>query len=180
MDPLAHVFLPLLVAYAIRPALFDRPWTFGVAGFGLLPDADKFLGLQGLGHSLVAVVPLSVLLLAAGRALDRDLAETYALLAVAFLASHLLLDAVDGGPVPLLYPLVRTGAGLTYPATLSFGEGVLGVAVHGPVVAVRTSAPSAGYGTFGFVDGSGVASALAFAAAYVGRQLSTTRPGGQP
>lgn len=164
MDPLTHVFLPLLVAYAARPDLFGDRRALAVAGVGLLPDADKFVGAQGLLHSLVPLVPL----IAATAAAERRLAGRYryTALAAAFLASHLLLDLLDGGPTPLLYPFVTSGVGLVFPATVTFGQGPLGVVVDGPLVALRPATPRTGYQSFGFVNGFGAASALAFLAAY--------------
>lgn len=171
MDPLAHVFLPLLVVYAVRPGLFERPWPFGLAGFGLLPDADKFLGLQGLGHSLVTLVPLGVLVWAGARYVDVDEAESYAVVGLFFIASHIVLDTLDGGPTPLLYPFVHQGVGVVYPATVAFGEGWVGFVVRGPVIAFRTVAPRSGYQSFGFLNGFGLASALAFLSVVLGRRL---------
>lgn len=168
MDPLTHVFLPLTVAYAVRPELFAAPRHFAVAGFGLVPDLDKFVGQQGLLHALPALSVLAIALLVGERRLTGR--RTYAALAVAFLASHLLLDFLDGGPVPLLFPFVKTGAGLTYPMTLTFGEGPLGVVVRGPPVALRSGAPRTGHQSFGgIVTSTGIASVLTFLGVLFGR-----------
>lgn len=164
MDAISHVFLPLTVAYVLRRELFASPDRLFLAGFGLLSDLDKLLGMPGLLHSLVALVPLSAALLAAEWLHRREL--TWSPLVVAFIASHLVLDFVDGGPVPLLYPVVETGIGLEYPARSVFGTGPLGVAIEGPLATMRVRAPRAGFNTYGFVDGAGVASALVFAAIY--------------
>lgn len=174
MDALTHVFLPLAVGYAVRPAWFESPARFGVAAFGLLPDLDKFVGAAGLFHSLVAVVPLSAAMLA----VDRRVADRATVggvgranvggVAVALVWSHLLLDVFDGGPVPLLFPVVEQGVGLRYPARVAFGVDPLGVAVRGPLVALRTTAPAPGFNAYGFVTGFGVASLLAFVAIYLG------------
>lgn len=179
MDPLAHVFLPLLVAYAARPELFAARWPLALAGFGVLPDADKFLGLQGLGHSLVTVLPVALVVVAAEYAirkrLDVDRRPVYALLASAFLLSHLALDVLDGGPVPLLFPVVTQGLGLVFPATVTFGQGLLGVVVEGPLVALHSTAPRVGHQTFGFFQGAGVASLLAFLVAYAAGERARGR-----
>lgn len=167
MDPLTHVFLPLTVAYAVRPDLFPDPHHLALAGFGLVPDLDKFLGMQGLFHALPALVPLSAVVLAGERRLRGG--TTYAWLAVAFLASHLILDLLDGGPVPLLYPFVETGTGLFFPATVTFGQGPVGVVVDGPLVSLRNTAPRTGHGSFGLLTGYGFASVLAFLAVWDGR-----------
>lgn len=174
MDVLTHLFLPITVAFAVYREWFDSPAWFGLAGFGLLADFDKFLGAPGLLHSLVGVVPASVVLFAAGRYFDRP---TAARLAIAFLWSHLLLDVIDGGPVPLLFPLFETGIGLQYPAKVVFGAEPLGVAVRGPLLALRTTAPRAGFNAYGFLNGFGIASALTFAAIYVGARSKSAGVG---
>jgi membrane-bound metal-dependent hydrolase YbcI (DUF457 family) len=176
MDALTHLFLPATVAYAALHERFDSPRWLALAGLGLLADFDKYLGAPGLLHSLVPVVPLSVGLLAVGR--YRDAAPTLTRLAVGFLWSHLLLDVLDGGPVPLLFPLVESGVGLRYPARVAFGEGLLGFAVRGPVVALRTTAPRGGFNAFGFLNGFGVASLVAFAAVFVGVRYAGASAGG--
>jgi membrane-bound metal-dependent hydrolase YbcI (DUF457 family) len=172
MDVLTHLFLPLTVAFAVRREWFDSPAWLALGGFGLLSDFDKFLGAPGLLHSLGGVVAASLALLGAGRLLDRefDAADfsTAARLAVAFVWSHLLLDVIDGGPVPLLFPMLETGIGLRYPAKVAFGVEPLGIAVRGSLVALRTTAPRAGFNAYGFLNGFGVASALTFAAIYLG------------
>lgn len=185
MDVLTHLFLPLAVGYAVRPAWFESPAWFGVAAFGVLPDFDKFLGAAGLLHSLVSVVPLSAAMFAADRLVARrsnagDAAPQSTVgrfgranvgaVAVALVWSHLLLDVVDGGPVPLLFPLVEQGIGLRYPARVAFGVEPLGVAVRGPLVALRTTVPRPGFNGYGFVNGFGVASVLTFAAIRLGTE----------
>lgn len=172
-DFLTHLFLPLTAAYVLRPDLFPSPAYLAVAGFGLLADADKFLGTPGLLHSLVTLVPLSVGLVAAERWLRGE--TRYAPLAVALILSHLVLDVVDGGPVPLVYPVVETGIGLTYPARTAFGVGPLGVVIEGPLVALRTAVPVPGHNTYGFIDGAGVASALLFGLIYAGERWRAGR-----
>lgn len=168
MNALTHVFLPLVVAYAVRPDLFAEPRRLAIGAFGLLPDADKLLGMQGLLHGLVALIPIVALLFVLEWRLRGRL--TYATLSALIVGSHLLLDFLAGGPVPLLFPLVDSGIGLTYPMTVSFGEGPLWVAFEGPLVGLTTGSPQPGYGTFGFIDGFGVASTLAFLVVYGGRE----------
>lgn len=58
MDSLSHLFLPLVAVYVVHPKVFERPWTLLLAGFGLLSDLDKFLGVPGLLHSLVTIGPI--------------------------------------------------------------------------------------------------------------------------
>lgn len=165
MDFLSHLFLPLTAVYVARRELFDRPWLLGVAGFGLLSDFDKFLGVPGLLHSLVTLVPICAVVLAAEYRLRGEL--EWAPVVVALIGSHLVLDFVDGGPVPLLFPLVETGIGLQYPAQTAFGEGLVGVAFEGSLVAVRATAPRPGFNTYGFIQGAGVAAMLLFAVVYL-------------
>lgn len=50
MDILAHLFLPITVAYTVRPDLFPSPWYFDLTIFAVLPDFDKLLGIPGLLH----------------------------------------------------------------------------------------------------------------------------------
>lgn len=165
-DFLTHVFLPLTAAYVLRRELFASPVYLLVGGFGLLSDVDKFLGMPGLLHSLVTLVPICLALLGLEYAWRREL--TWAPVLVALILSHLVLDFVDGGPVPLLYPIVREGIGLQYPVRTIFGTGLLGVALEGPIVSLRVAAPRPGHNTYGFIKGFGVANALLFAVVYVG------------
>jgi membrane-bound metal-dependent hydrolase YbcI (DUF457 family) len=161
MDFLTHLCLPVTVAYVLRPDLFESPSTFLLAGFGLLPDADKFLGMAGLLHSLVTLVPVLLGLLLVERVVRGE--TRYAWLAAALALSHLLLDFVDGGPVPLLAPFLWEGIGLEYPVRTLFGGGPLGVLwLEGPLVSLRVVTPEQGFNTYGFINGTGVMSALTF------------------
>ncbi len=171
MDALTHVFLPLTVAYAAWPQRFERPEYLALGLLGLVGDGDKFLGHPGLLHSLLTLGPLCLGLIALEYGWRRRV--QYSAFAAAFILSHLVLDLVDGGPVPVLYPLTTAGIGLVYPIQVAFGEGWLGIAFHGPPVALRTTAPRPGFNTYGFVNGFGVASLLAFLAAALGSTLSS-------
>lgn len=165
-DVLTHVFLPLTAVYVLRRDLFPSPLYLSFGGLGLLADVDKFLGVPGLLHSLVTLAPVCLLMVAAEKWFHGDLDVSP--VAVAIVLSHLLLDFVDGGPVPLLYPLIETGVGLQYPARVAFGAGALGVAIDGPLATLRTTAPNPGFNQYGFVHGEGVAIALLFTVIYVG------------
>ena len=173
MDFLTHLCLPMTVAYVLYREVFDSPVTLLLAGFGLLPDADKFLGMPGLLHSLVTLVPIAVLLLALERGVRGE--TTYATIVVALASSHLLLDFVDGGPVPLLFPFVLEGVGLQYPVRTVFGQGLLGLTFEGPLVRLRVLTPRPGYNTYGFIKGAGVASSLTFLAVYLGTERRARR-----
>lgn len=175
MDPLAHVFLPLLVAYVLVPEWFPSPAYVAIGTFGLLPDVDKLLGVPGMLHSLVTVVPLCLALVALDRWLPFD--ARYGALAAAFVLSHLFLDFLDGSGFYVLYPVVEGGLGLSFPMVVTFGEGLLGFQFEGaPVVVERLESPT-GFAesstvdsnTFGFFDAYGFATALAFLAVVVGR-----------
>lgn len=162
MDPLTHLFAPLTAACARSSAFCRRPATAALAGFAAVPDADKLLGRPGLLHSLLTLAPL----VAVVYAVERSLRGTWTLAATvaAFLASHLVLDFVDGGPVPLLYPLVEAGPGLQYPSRIAFDAG-FGVAVEGPLLSLRVIAPRAGFHTYPtLITGTGVLSVLVFVA----------------
>jgi hypothetical protein len=147
--------------------VFDRPWRFALAGFGLFPDFDKFLGVPGLLHSAVTLVPITLLLFAVEWRLRGKLLVS--LLIAVFAWSHIPLDIIDGGPVPLLFPFVRAGIGLQYPVQTVFGEGLLGVGFRGPFVTLRMTAPRPGYNTYGFLQGYGIASALLFGSIFFGK-----------
>ena len=173
MDPLTHVFLPLLVAYVLRPDLFPDYRYLLLGGFGVIPDLDKLIGIPGLLHSLVTLVPLCVVLIAADYWYRGD--STYGLLASAFLLSHLLLDIIEGVPVTLLYPFVTTGVGLAYPMEVVFGTGPLGFTFQNPPIALEFSETRTGYAesdaveanTFGFIDEYGVTSTITFVVVYL-------------
>lgn len=171
-DFLTHVFLPLTGAYVLRRHRFRSPLYLGLGAFGLLPDFDKFLGYPGLLHSLITLVPLCLIVVAGERWLSGR--SAYGPVIAALVCSHLVLDFVDGGPVPLLYPLVETGVGLEYPVRTVFGQRPLGVTFEGSLVQLRTAAPRGGYNTYGFIDGFGVASALLFLTVYAGMKWQST------
>jgi len=175
VDLLTHLFLPLTVGYVLRRELFDHPGAFTLAVFGLFPDFDKFLGEPGLLHSLVTVVPFCLAILAVEHWYRGG--WRYAPIVAAFIGSHLVLDILDGGPVPLLYPFAEQGVGLRYPAQLVFGADPVGLAVRGPVVALRVTTPRSGYGAYGFLTGEGIAWALTFVALLVGLGLRDRRDG---
>lgn len=166
MDALTHVFLPLTAAYVLKPEAFASPARLTVAGFGLFPDADKFLGQPGLLHSLVTLGPLVAGLFVVERWLTGG--STVSLLAAAFLGSHLALDVLDGGPVPLLFPFIERGVGLGFPDSAAFGEGPLGVTIHGPLVTGQIPTPQPGFYSYGFLTGFGIAGALRFTTVFFG------------
>lgn len=160
MDALTHIFLPLTAVYVLFPEVFQRRRHLTIGGLGLLPDCDKFLGIPGLLHSLASIVPLCVLLLVLERRITGS--WTYSPIAVLFILSHLLLDLLDGGPVPSLFPFVMSGLGFHYPIEVFFGEGLLGITFQGPIITLTTARPRPGYNTYGFITSFGVTSLLLF------------------
>ena len=166
MDVLTHLFLPITVAYAVRPDLFPSPWHFALAVFAVLPDFDKLLGTPGLLHSIFAVGAIGF----GGALLERHFSgtKTYTTVATLFLASHLLLDFLDGGPVTFLYPLIETGVGLEYPTQIVFGDTVRDVAVRNPLPHVHAGATNSSREAYSLVNGYGILSALVFVTVYLG------------
>lgn len=173
MDALTHLFLPTTIAYVLFPDLFERRRYLALGVFGLLSDFDKFLGVPGTLHSLVTLVPLCVGLVAAERLLRG--AVRYSPVVAGIVLSHPLLDVVEGGPAPLLAPLVETGVGFRYPVRVSFGEGLLGIRFHGPFVELVSTTPRPGFNTYGFVNGFGVTSMLVFVVLFVGLEWTRRR-----
>lgn len=169
MDALTHLFLPLVVVMAYRPALLDSPIAVPIVLFGLAPDFDKLLGAIGLFHSLLVLVPVGLAILVVSRvAADRgfDRARAYGMVAVLLLGSHLLLDFIDGGPVTLLAPVVAEGVGLEYPMRVFFGESAVSVTSSGPVVRLRVGTPRNCVHPYTPLDSVGVASTLLFVTLY--------------
>ena len=172
MDVLTHLFLPIAVAFAIQPDLFPSPRYFALAVFAILPDFDKLLGIPGLLHSVfvVGVIGLVAFIL------ERRFAGTrsYAAVTTIFLASHLLLDFLDGGPVTFLYPLVETGVGLEYPSQIVFGDAVQNVTVRNPLPRVQVDATNSNRTAYSLVNGYGILSALVFVTVYLGLEPRRT------
>lgn len=168
MDILTHVFLPLTAVYVLKPELFTSQWRFWVAGFGLLPDVDKLLGQPGLLHSLVTLLPLVAVIFIVERYISGE--NTIGFLVAAFLGSHLILDILDGGPVPLLFPIILDSVGLHFPALVSFGRGPVGVMIHGPLATKQIATPGPGSNSYGFLNGFGIASGILFVIIYFGTQ----------
>jgi hypothetical protein len=166
MDVLTHLFLPITVAYAVRPDLFPSPWYFALAVFAVLSDFDKLLGIPGLLHSVFAVGAIGLGVGLFERRFSGT--TTYATVATVFLASHLLLDLLDGGPVTFLYPLIETGVGLEYPTQIVFGDAVQDVAVRNPLPRVHVNTANTSREAYSLVNGYGILSALVFVTVYLG------------
>jgi len=177
MDPLTHIFLPLTIAYVLRGDLFGRSRYLLFCLFGLVPDIDKLIGVPGLFHSLVALIPFCLVIVVVRY--RNEPRATYGVLASVFVFSHLLLDFLEGVTVPLLYPIVETGVGLTYPGTIVFGPGAgpLWIAFDGLPIALTVGQLRTGHAdaavsanTFGFLNGFGIAAMLTFFLVYGGLQ----------
>ena len=151
MDVLSHTFLPLIFLLGIG-RLSKRHIMISPAS--LLPDLDK-LFLTGLLHSLLVISPVLLAIAAAERKLKGNL-ETSLILSF-FVLSHVFLDILDGGPVPVAYPAVSLGFGISYNAKIFVSN--LTVSDIFPSVEIREISPSESYELF---SGFGLASAIIF------------------
>ncbi len=162
-DLLSHVFLPLILIYAVRRKL--KPYHIALIPFTVLPDLDKFLGMVGLLHSLVTTIPLCLLLVllewTAGKLTNKNTSYEYSLIASFYILSHFFLDILDGGPVTLLYPFVKAGIGLSFPATLELGSNPFEFSINNifPQLVYMVPKPSKSYE---ILSGFGVASVILF------------------
>ena len=143
-----------------------KPYHIALIPFTVLPDLDKFLGVVGLLHSLVTITPLCLLLIlfewTAGKLTNKNTSYfQYSLIASFYVFSHLFLDILDGGPVTLLYPFVKAGIGLSFPATLELGSNPFEFRINNisPQVVYEVPEPSKSYE---ILSGFGVASAILF------------------
>ena len=161
MDLLTHIFLPLILIYSVRREL--KPYHIILIPFTILPDLDKLFEV-GLLHSLVTIVPISILLIfiewIAGKLMKRNSYE-YSLTASFYMFSHLFLDILDGGPVTLLYPFVKTGVGLTFPATIELGQSPFDIQVKNLLPSLILTIPEKAH-SYGIFSGFGVASMILF------------------
>lgn len=175
MDALTHLFLPLTVAYVLRPDRFADPRAFALGLFGLLPDVDKLLGIQGAFHSLALIVLGGAFLLAVEYHVRGTL--SHAPIAAALLGSHLLLDFLDGGPVFLLLPTLGAGFGLTFPSTISLGASLTSVGISHPLPNLQISnTVHRGARTYSLITGYGVLSLLVFVTVVAGMRRQKHPP----
>ncbi len=152
----------MILIYAVRRKL--KFCYIVLIPFTVLPDLDKFLGMVGLLHSLVTIIPLCLLLMLLEwtvRKLTNKNTYEYSLIASFYILSHLFLDILDGGPVTLLYPFVKAGIGLSFPATLELGSNPFEFSINNisPQLIYEVPEPSKNYG---ILSGFGVASAILF------------------
>lgn len=164
MDILTHLFIPITVAYVLRPDLFPSPRYLLLAVFAVLPDVDKLVGLQGVLHSAITLGLIGAILLSVEQ-LHRD-KMTYATLIIALMFSHLLLDFLDGGPVTILYPLVDVGIGLHYPTEFVIGDSIGTTGITEPIPKVHVNSPNRSRTSYRLVSGYGILSGLTFLVVY--------------
>ncbi|MFP3909398.1 MAG: metal-dependent hydrolase [Archaeoglobaceae archaeon] len=162
MDLLTHIFLPLTAAYVLKREAFPSHYYLLLGLFAVVPDFDKFTGEPYL-HSLIGVGAIAVVLLVGERIIRGT--NLYSGIAGLFLFSHLLLDILEGNTVPLLYPFVTTGVGLTFPLKVIFHSPTFSFA-DAPAKLV-CDVPHMG-NTYLLFSGYGVASALLFTMIYWG------------
>ncbi len=97
MDPFFHVLVPVLAVLALRPDL-DRRMVVMLSPLTLVADLDWFFSAHRyLFHNVFFVVVVAGIVYAASQK-----NHTVGLLALFFLASHLVLDLTAVG---LFYPL---------------------------------------------------------------------------
>ncbi|MBX0297871.1 metal-dependent hydrolase [Haloarcula nitratireducens] len=164
MDLLTHLFLPVTIAYVLRPDLFPSPWYLFVTAFAVFPDVDKLLGMQGALHSVITLGLLGGGLVLLERWYRGEM--TYGTLFTVLLFSHLVLDFLDGGPVSVLYPFLDLGVGLRYPAELVLGEQLTQTGIQNPAPTVTVGTPSRSRTSYALLNGYGVLSGLVFLVVY--------------
>jgi membrane-bound metal-dependent hydrolase YbcI (DUF457 family) len=100
MDPFQHLLLPLLFLLALR---IDTRKAIVFAPLAVLPDFDALFGLhRALGHSFIPILVVPMAMLAYSR-FRRPEWLLSALIALFYLASHVVLDL---GGVAFLWPVV--------------------------------------------------------------------------
>jgi hypothetical protein len=156
---LSHIFLPLILIYSVKRKL--KIHYLILVPFTVLPDLDKFLGVVGLLHSLVTIIPICLLLVALERFVRAS--YEYSLIASFYVFSHLFLDVLDGEPVTFLYPFVKEGVGLIFPATLEFGYSMFEFRINNVTPQLIWEIPDPSYGnSYEILSGFGVASTILF------------------
>lgn len=103
-------------------------------------------------HSILLISIVGALLIGAERYIDTD--HNYAPLIAALLASHLLLDLLEGGPIFLFTPGFSSEFGLTYPTTISPGASPTSVGVAQPLPEIQNTGPvNQGAATYRLITG---------------------------
>ena len=164
MDLLTHIFLPLTALYVLKREAFNPPYHFLLVLFAVVPDFDKLIGMPGLFHSLVTLVPLILVILLLEKLVKGT--SMYTGIAAFFIGSHLVLDILDGGPVPFFYPFIKTGIGLEFPLEIAFHSFSFSF-LNDPVRLIY-AVPRTGFNTYGTFSGFGVASMILFVIVYLG------------
>jgi hypothetical protein len=164
MDLLTHIFLPLVALYVLKREAFNPPYYFFFALFGILPDFDKLIGMSGLLHSLVTLVPLILVILLFEKLVKGT--SMYTGIIAFFIGSHLVLDILDGGPVPFFYPFIKAGIGLEFPLLIAFHS--FSFSFCNMPFQLTYAVPNSGFNTYELLSGFGMASLLLFAVVYLG------------
>ncbi len=159
MDILTHIFLPLTIVYILKKDFKVK--YFPLVLFTIIPDFDVLIGIhRGLFHSIIFLIPLSLLILAIEYIFKRRL--KYSLIAIFFLYSHLILDFIAGG-VPFLYPIINQGVGIEFPFIISFRESISIVDIMPRFIYYY---PQSVYGEINAFSSFGVASVMLFLLIY--------------
>lgn len=164
MDLLTHIFFPLTALYVLKKDLLNPPYHYLLVLFALLPDLDKLIGIPGLLHSLLTLTPLILAIFLIEKIFGGS--GKISGIASIFILSHLLLDIVDGGIVPLLYPIITKGVGIIFPLKISVQD----LSILGAPIEVVYKEPKLSY-TYEILNGYGIVSLFIFAMIYVGDKL---------
>lgn len=158
MDILAHIFIPLTIAYFLKKEL-NPYYTFTLAFLGLLPDLDKVIGLPGILHSIITLTIIILPILIIEKITKRS--WTYTSIIAFFILSYLLLDLLDASPIFPLYPFTNIGLIIEFPLKISFTNPSF--SFTGPPIQVTYTRLETGFNTYGgIISGFGITSMLLF------------------
>ena len=123
MDPVTHLFLPLLFLFSTGVVNDKRREKLALllSPVAVMPDIDILIGHRGVLHVPLLVLFFSVVSFLLARRYKRVFA---ALLFSLYWWSHLFLDFIAGG-IPLLYPLSNMCFGVSIAFKVSFSSGSL-------------------------------------------------------
>lgn len=164
MDALTHIFIPLTALYVLKKDLLNPSYHFLLVFFAWFPDLDKLLRIPGLFHSLLIIIPLIFVILLIEKQLGRN--GKISGIAGIFIISHIILDVLEGGAVPLLYPIFSTGVGIIFPLKISIHD----FSISGAPVEVVYEEPKLSY-TYEILSGYGLISFFIFAMVYLRDKL---------
>lgn len=164
MDLLTHLFLPITVIYVLRPDLFTSPWYLSLSVFAIIPDIDKLFQMQGILHSGLAVSVICVVSIIIEKSVRGKAKHAWVITLLLF--SHLVLDILDGGPVPLFFPISSIGIGISYPVELIIGDTIWKTSVEQVVPSINATIPDRSRRSYRIINGYGMLSALTFILIY--------------